>query len=50
MKEVGDKMGVDFSHVTCVASSDINETAIQQMNAKNHQIDIFGIGTNLVTC
>jgi len=43
-------MNVDFSHILCVASSDINEEAIQKMNAKNHQIDIFGIGTNLVTC
>ena len=33
-----------------VASNDINEAAIKELNAKNHAIDMFGIGTNLVTC
>lgn len=33
-----------------IASNDINENTIQAMIAKKHQIDIFGIGTNLVTC
>lgn len=48
--ESGDRFGVDFSHMKVVASNDINERAITELNAAGHQIDIFGIGTNLVTC
>lgn len=33
-----------------VASNDINETAIKALNVEQHAIDMFGIGTNLVTC
>lgn len=49
-KEVGDKFQRDFSHVTVVASNDINENSIRALIDKKHQIDVFGIGTNLVTC
>ena len=42
--------GKDFSDLKIVASNDINEKAIQELNAMNHQVDMFGIGTNLVTC
>jgi nicotinate phosphoribosyltransferase len=49
-KEVGDKYGFDYSDLTIVASDDINEDKIQQLNDDKHEIDIFGIGTNLVTC
>ena len=48
--EVGTKYGRDFSNLKVVASNDINEKAINQLNEKGHQIDMFGIGTNLVTC
>ena len=33
-----------------VASNDINETSLMELNQAGHEIDIFGIGTNLVTC
>ena len=32
------------------ASNDINENTLLNFNERNHEIDIFGIGTNLVTC
>ena len=48
--EVGQKYGYDFSQLKIVASNDINEEALKKLNAKHHQIDTFGIGTNLVTC
>ena len=48
--EVGAHYNVDLSHIKVVASNDINERAITELNAKNHAIDVFGIGTNLVTC
>lgn len=49
-KEVGDQLGRDFSHVKVVASNDINEKTIRSLIGNKHQIDVFGIGTNLVTC
>ena len=33
-----------------VASNDINEVAIEELNTSGHAIDMYGIGTNLVTC
>jgi nicotinate phosphoribosyltransferase len=36
--------------MSVVASNDINEETLRQLNADQHQIDVFGIGTNLVTC
>jgi nicotinate phosphoribosyltransferase len=33
-----------------VASNDINEKTLRQLNKDGHKIDVFGIGTNLVTC
>lgn len=49
-RETGERLGVDFSHIKVVASNDINEKTIEELNAAGHEIDIFGIGTNLVTC
>ena len=48
--ETGKKYDHDYSKLTIVASDGINEDKIRQLNADDHQIDIFGIGTNLVTC
>lgn len=47
---VAERYGVDFSEVKIVASNDINEKALHQLNTTGHEIDVFGIGTNLVTC
>lgn len=41
---------VDLTHLKIVASNDINEKAIKELKVQNHEIDMFGIGTNLVTC
>ena len=49
-KEIGDKLNRNFSELTIFASNDINENSIIKLQQKNHQIDVFGIGTNLVTC
>jgi nicotinic acid phosphoribosyltransferase len=32
------------------ASNDINEAVLVSLNDQGHEIDAFGIGTNLVTC
>lgn len=49
-KEIGQKFDRDFSKLSIFASNDINENSIRQLQEKNHRIDVFGIGTNLVTC
>lgn len=33
-----------------VASNDINESVLTSLNDQGHEVDSFGIGTNLVTC
>eukprot|EP00638_Chattonella_subsalsa_P009337 CAMPEP_0117736188 /NCGR_PEP_ID=MMETSP0947-20121206/1778_1 /TAXON_ID=44440 /ORGANISM="Chattonella subsalsa, Strain CCMP2191" /LENGTH=581 /DNA_ID=CAMNT_0005551425 /DNA_START=77 /DNA_END=1822 /DNA_ORIENTATION=- len=33
-----------------VASNDINEKTLTELNAAEHEVDIFGIGTHLATC
>lgn len=50
MDEIGESKGHDFSQMKIVASNDINEKTLNELNANNHKIDVFGIGTNLVTC
>lgn len=51
-KQAGDKLEMrEFTDkFKVVASNDINEDSILKLNEKKHQIDVFGIGTNLVTC
>lgn len=49
-REIGDRHHVDFESLTIVASNDINVDVLTELNLKGHQIDVFGIGTHLVTC
>ena len=39
-----------FANFVIVASNDINENVLNALNDQGHEIDAFGIGTNLVTC
>jgi len=48
--EVSERYAKDLTHMKVVASNDINEAAIKELNEKKHAIDVYGIGTNLVTC
>lgn len=50
MIETGKKYNHDFSGLKIVASNDINENSLRELNEMGHEIDNFGIGTNLVTC
>eukprot|EP00919_Chromeraceae_sp_WS-2016_P063650 GHVR01150555.1.p1 GENE.GHVR01150555.1~~GHVR01150555.1.p1 ORF type:complete len:508 (+),score=91.19 GHVR01150555.1:191-1714(+) len=44
------KFGVPMSTLTIAASNDLNEQVLIALNEEAHEINTFGIGTNLVTC
>jgi len=39
-----------LAELTIVASNDINEETLLSLAQQGHEIDVFGIGTNLITC
>ncbi|MHB1004401.1 MAG: nicotinate phosphoribosyltransferase [Chloroflexota bacterium] len=49
-QEAGVRIGVDFSGLLISASNDINEDTLRSLDQQGHAIDMFGIGTHLVTC
>jgi nicotinate phosphoribosyltransferase len=50
-RAVGKRLGLDyFEKFSITASNDINEDTLVSLNQQGHEIDVFGIGTNLVTC
>jgi nicotinate phosphoribosyltransferase len=40
----------EIRNIKITASNDINENSINEFNRKGHAMDVYGIGTNLVTC
>lgn len=49
-KEYASKYGVSLDYLKIVASNDINESVLHSLRDEGNEIDIYGIGTNLVTC
>jgi nicotinate phosphoribosyltransferase len=49
-KEAGEALGLDLESLQIAASNDINEAILLSLNQQGHEIDVFGIGTHLVTC
>jgi nicotinate phosphoribosyltransferase len=51
MKQADAVAGTNLHQVSkIVASNDLNEAVLHSLEDQAHSIDIFGIGTNLVTC
>ncbi|CDJ54124.1 nicotinate phosphoribosyltransferase, putative [Eimeria brunetti] len=42
--------GFPFAGLAIVVSNDLNESTITALNDEGHEADVFGIGTNVVTC
>lgn len=49
--KVAEKFNLPYIQtLTIVASNDINEDTLNSLENQGHEIDVFGIGTHLVTC
>lgn len=50
-KKIGERFNVEsFEKLSITASNEINEKTLLSLNQQGHEVDTFGIGTNLVTC
>jgi nicotinate phosphoribosyltransferase len=45
-----DRYHLGFHDLVIVASNDINESVLHALQVQGHEVDVFGIGTHLVTC
>lgn len=51
VKSVGEKENRPWlGTITIVASNDISEEVLHSLHRQGHSCDVFGVGTNLVTC
>ena len=49
-RRVSERYSVDFARLIITASNEINEQTLLSLNQQGDEIDVFGIGTHLVTC
>ncbi len=50
LQQTGQHFNLPLHSLRIVASNDINEATLHALNQQGHSIDVFGIGTHLVTC
>ena len=50
LRSAGEHFNLPLQDLRIVASNDINEATLHALNQQGHSIDVFGIGTHLVTC
>src|SRR5512139_2709235 len=50
LNEIGASMDPDLSKCVILASNEINRSVLRSLREQGHEIDLFGIGTHLVTC
>jgi nicotinate phosphoribosyltransferase len=51
LRKTAERFSVEsFGDLTIVASNDIDESILFSLGQQGHEIDVFGIGTHLVTC
>lgn len=49
-RQVSRDHGLPFDGLSITASNNLNEATINALNQQGHEIDVFGVGTHLVTC
>ena len=50
-KKIAEQFSIEsFAKLAIMASNDINESILLSLGQQGHEIDVFGIGTHLVTC
>jgi nicotinate phosphoribosyltransferase len=50
LNEIGAKTNPDLLKCVILASNEINRSVLRSLKEQGHEIDLFGIGTHLVTC
>ncbi len=50
LDEIGTKTDPDLLKCVILASNEINRSVLRSLREQGHEIDLFGIGTHLVTC
>lgn len=50
-RDIGRRFSIDwFGGISILASNDIEEATLLSLRHEGHEIDVFGVGTHLVTC
>jgi nicotinate phosphoribosyltransferase len=50
-REIGEMLLLDFfGRLSIMASNEVNESILMSLGQQGHEVDVFGIGTHLVTC
>ncbi|MCX8023509.1 MAG: nicotinate phosphoribosyltransferase [Syntrophorhabdaceae bacterium] len=50
LNDIGSRTNAELSNCIIMASNEINREVLVSLTQQGHEIDVFGIGTHLVTC